>query len=356
MRIVEITVTRTNSPKVKPDESSLVFGHEFTDHMFVMDYKEGQGWYDPRIVPYGPLTLDPSTMVFHYGQETFEGLKAYKAEDGTIQLFRPKDNIRRMNQSNDRLCIPAIDEDLFLEAIKAVVKIDEDWIPTSPGTSLYIRPFVIATDPFIGVKPSSTYMLMIILSPVGSYYKEGLNPTKIYVEDKYVRAVPGGTGYAKTGANYAASLKAQVEAHEKGYSQVLWLDGIERKYIEEVGTSNAFFKVDGKVYTAPLQGSILGGITRNTSMELLKSWGVEVIEESFTIDDVIRWHQEGKLEEAFATGTAAVISPIGILGWKGNDIQINNQEIGEISQKLYDTITAIQNGKEKDSFDWIVKM
>ncbi|WP_113921835.1 branched-chain amino acid aminotransferase [Alkalibaculum bacchi] len=356
MRIVEITVTRTNSPKVKPDESSLVFGHEFTDHMFVMDYKEGQGWYDPRIVPYGPLTLDPSTMVFHYGQETFEGLKAYKAEDGTIQLFRPKDNIRRMNQSNDRLCIPAIDEDLFLEAIKAVVKIDEDWIPTSPGTSLYIRPFVIATDPFIGVKPSSTYMLMIILSPVGSYYKEGLNPTKIYVEDEYVRAVPGGTGYAKTGANYAASLKAQVEAHKKGYSQVLWLDGIERKYIEEVGTSNAFFKVDGKVHTAPLQGSILGGITRDTSIELLKSWGIEVIEEPFTIDDVMRWHQEGKLEEAFATGTAAVISPIGILGWKGNDIQINNQEIGKISQKLYDTITEIQNGKEKDTFDWIVRV
>lgn len=353
---MEITVTRTNSPKVKPDESSLVFGHEFTDHMFVMDYKEGQGWYDPRIVPYGPLTLDPSTMVFHYGQETFEGLKAYKAEDGTIQLFRPKDNIRRMNQSNDRLCIPAIDEDLFLEAIKAVVKIDEDWIPTSPGTSLYIRPFVIATDPFIGVKPSSTYMLMIILSPVGSYYKEGLNPTKIYVEDEYVRAVPGGTGYAKTGANYAASLKAQVEAHKKGYSQVLWLDGIERKYIEEVGTSNAFFKVDGKVYTAPLQGSILGGITRDTSIELLKSWGIEVIEEPFTIDDVMRWHQEGKLEEAFATGTAAVISPIGILGWKGNDIQINNQEIGKISQKLYDTITEIQNGKEKDTFDWIVRV
>lgn len=353
---MEITVTRTNSPKTKPDENSLIFGHEFTDHMFIMDYKEGQGWYDPRIVPYGPLTLDPSTMVFHYGQETFEGLKAYKAEDGTIQLFRPKDNIKRMNQSNDRLCIPAIDEELFLEAIKAIVKIDEDWIPTSPGTSLYIRPFVIATDPFIGVKPSSTYMFMIILSPVGSYYKEGLNPTKIYVEDEYVRAVPGGTGYAKTGANYAASLKAQVEAHKKGYSQVLWLDGIERKYIEEVGTSNAFFKVDGKVYTAPLQGSILGGITRDTSIKLLKSWGIEVVEESFTIDDVIEWHKEGKLEEAFATGTAAVISPIGMLGWKGNDIQINNQQIGEISQKLYDTITAIQNGKEKDTFDWIVRI
>ena len=356
MMIVEIIVTRTNSPKTKPDENSLVFGHEFTDHMFIMDYKEGQGWYDPRIVPYGPLALDPSTAVFHYGQETFEGLKAYKAQDATIQLFRPKDNIKRMNQSNDRLCIPSIDEDLFLQAIKAVVKIDEDWIPTSPGTSLYIRPFVIATDPFIGVKPSSTYMLMIILSPVGSYYKEGLNPTKIYVEDEYVRAVPGGTGYAKTGANYAASLRAQVEAHEKGYSQVLWLDGIERKYIEEVGTSNAFFKVDGKVYTPPLQGSILGGITRDSSIELLKSWGVEVIEEPFTIDDVIRWHQEGKLEEAFATGTAAVISPIGILAWKGKDIQINNQEIGPISQKLYDTITAIQNGKEKDLFDWIVRM
>lgn len=356
MRIVEISITKTNLPKAKPDESSLVFGHEFTDHMFVMDYKEGQGWDDPRIIPYGPLTLDPSTMVFHYGQETFEGLKAYKAEDGTIQLFRPKDNIKRMNQSNDRLCIPAIDEDFFLEAIKTLVKVDEDWIPTSPGTSLYVRPFVIATDPFIGVKPSSTYKFMIILSPVGSYYKEGLNPTKIYVEDEYVRAVPGGTGYAKTGANYAASLKAQVEAHEKGYSQVLWLDGIERKYIEEVGTSNAFFKVDGKVYTAPLQGSILGGITRDTSMKLLKSWGVEVVEEPFTIDDVVNWHKEGKLEEAFATGTAAVISPIGILGWKGNDMEINNQEIGQISQKLYDTITAVQSGKEKDEFDWIVKL
>lgn len=353
---MEISITKTERPKAKPDESTLVFGHDFTDHMFIMDYTEGKGWHDPRIVPYGPLTFEPSTMVFHYAQETFEGLKAYKTAQGDVQLFRAKDNIARLNKSNEAMCIPTLNEDDVMQAITTVVKVDEDWIPNSEGTSLYIRPFVIATDPFVGVKPSSTYKFMIILSPVGAYYKEGLNPTKIYVEDKYVRAVPGGIGFAKTGANYAASLKAQVEAAKRGYSQVLWLDGIERKYVEEVGTSNAFFKVDGKIITAPLQGSILSGITRDTSIKLLKSWGVEVIEEPFTIQQVSDWHAKGLLQEAFATGTAAVISPIGVLGWKGKDMEINNSKIGEISQRLYDTITQIQNGEVEDSFNWITKL
>ena len=350
---MEISIKKTMTPKVKPDERSLVFGHEFTDHMFIMDYAEGKGWHDPRIVPYGPLSLDPSTMVLHYAQETFEGLKAYKTAKGDVQLFRAKDNIARLNQSNERVCIPTLCEEDVMQAIKTIVKVDEDWIPEAQGTSLYIRPFVIATDPFIGVKTSSTFKFMIILSPVGAYYKEGLNPTRIYVEEHYVRAVSGGTGQAKTGGNYAASLKAQVEAAQKGYSQVLWLDGIERKYVEEVGTSNAFFKVDEKIYTAPLEGTILSGITRDTSLKLLKSWGIDVIEERFTIQQVYDWHIQGRLKEVFATGTAAVISPIGALGWKGEDLIINNNEIGQISQKLYDTITQIQIGQLEDSFNWI---
>ncbi len=353
---MEISIKKTLTPKAKPDESSLVFGHDFTDHMFIMDYTEGKGWHDPRIVPYGPLTLDPSTMVFHYAQETFEGLKAYKTATGDIQLFRAKDNIARLNQSNERLCIPTLNEEDVMQAITTIVKVDAEWIPKADGTSLYIRPFVIATDPFIGVKTSSTFMFMIILSPVGTYYKEGLSPTRIYVEEQYVRAVPGGTGHAKTGGNYAASLKAQVEAAKKGYSQVLWLDGIERKYVEEVGTSNAFFKVDDRIYTAPLEGSILSGITRDTSLKLLKSWGMEVVEEQFTIQQVYDWHAQGRLKEAFATGTAAVISPIGVLGWKGKDMVINNNEIGETSQKLYDTITQIQNGQLQDSFHWTTNL
>lgn len=349
-------VVKTTSPKEKPDPNNLTFGTLFTDHMFVMDYEEGKGWYDPRIVPYGPIELDPSTMVFHYAQETFEGMKAYKTKDGKIQLFRPKKNIERMNISNDRICIPRIDEELMLEAIKAVVDIDNEWIPEAEGTSLYIRPFVIATDPFLGVRPSLTYKFMIILSPVGSYYKEGINPVKIYVEDKYTRAVKGGTGFSKTGGNYAASIKAQLEAKKKGYSQVLWLDGEEKKYVEEIGTSNAFFKIDGEVITAPLEGSILPGITRNSTIELLKSWGVKVSERRLTIEDVFKAHEEGKLEEVFATGTAAVISPVGELCWKGKAITINEGKIGETSQKIYDTITGIQSGKVEDTFEWIVEV
>ncbi|NTW72256.1 MAG: branched-chain amino acid aminotransferase [Eubacteriaceae bacterium] len=350
---MEIKITKTTKPKIKPDQSNLGFGNFFTDHMFIMDYSKEKGWYDPRIVPYGPLQMEPSSMVFHYAQETFEGLKAYKRDDGKIQLFRVKDNLKRLNISNERVCIPQLDEGDMLAAIKTLVKVDEDWIPSAKGTSLYIRPFVIATDPFLGVRPASTYKFMIILSPVGAYYKEGLNPVRIYVEDYYVRAVPGGTGYAKTGANYAASLKAQVEANKKGYSQVLWLDGIERKYIEEVGTSNAFFKIDGIIYTAPLEGSILSGITRDSSIKLMRDWGYEVVEKRMTIDELCQAYAENRLEEAFATGTAAVISPIGVLGWKEKDMIINEQKIGEVSQKLYDAITAIQNGTSEDKFGWI---
>jgi branched-chain amino acid aminotransferase len=353
---MNIKIVKNTNPKAKPDQNNLGFGNYFTDHMFIMDYTKGFGWHDPRIVPYGPLELEPSAMVFHYAQETFEGLKAYRTEEGNVQLFRVRDNLKRLNISNDRVCIPQIDEDVMFEAIKTLIKVDEDWIPSAPGTSLYVRPFVIATDPFLGVRPASTYKFMVILSPVGAYYKEGLNPTKIYVEDKYVRAVPGGIGFAKTGGNYAASLKAQVEANEKGYSQVLWLDGKERKYIEEVGTSNAFFKIDGKVYTAPLEGSILSGITRDSAIKLMKGWGYEVIEKRMTIQELKDLHEDGKLEEAFATGTAAVISPIGTLGWNGEDMIINRGEIGELSQKLYDSIASIQYGKSDDKFGWITKL
>lgn len=353
---MNISITRTKNPKVKPDESKLVFGQNFTDHMFIMNYEEGKGWFDPRVVPYGPLELDPSAMVLHYGQETFEGLKAYRTKDGTIQLFRVEENAKRLNISDEQVCIPYIEEEMIIEAIKTVVDVDRDWVPRAKGTSLYIRPFVIATEPSLGVKPSSKYMFIIILSPVGSYYKEGIQPTKIYVEDKYVRAVVGGLGTAKTGGNYAASLRAQLEAAQKGYSQVLWLDGKERKYVEEVGTSNAMFVVDGKVYTAPIAGSILAGITRDSAITLFKEMGVEVVEEKFTIEQVFQWHQEGRLTEAFATGTAAVISPIGQLGWKGNDIIINNFEIGEYSQKIYDLITGIQDGTIEDKHNWITKL
>ncbi|MBF7096427.1 branched-chain amino acid aminotransferase [Alkalibacter mobilis] len=351
--IVEITIIKNSNPKTKPDQNNLGFGNYFTDHMFVMDYSTEKGWFDPRIVPYGPLELEPSAMVFHYGQETFEGLKAYKNAEGKIQLFRVRDNLKRLNQSNERMCIPQIDEELMFQAIKKLIEVEKEWVPEAAGTSLYVRPFVIATDPFLGVRPASTYKFMVILSPVGAYYKEGLNPTKIFVEDQFVRAVPGGTGFAKTGGNYAASLKAQVEANKKGYSQVLWLDGKERKYIEEVGTSNAFFKIDGKIYTAPLEGSILSGITRDSAIKLLRDWGYEVIEQKITIDELVAYHNEGKLEEAFATGTAAVISPIGVLAFKGNDMVINDGKIGEASQRLYSEMTDIQYGKAEDKFGWI---
>lgn len=348
-------ITKTENPKKKPtDEKALGFGKIFTDHMFVMDYTEEKGWHDGRIIPYQNISLSPSSMIFHYGQQMFEGLKAYKGSDGKVRLFRPDMNAKRANASNKRLCIPEIPEELFIEACKAVVKVDEEWIPTSQGTSLYIRPFVISTEEFLGVAPSKTYMFIIILSPSGPYYAKGLEPVGIRIEDNYVRAVRGGMGFAKTGGNYAVSLAAQVDAYAEGYSQVLWLDGVERKYIEEVGAMNIFFKIDGKIFTPMLNGSILPGITRNSVIEICKSWGFDVIEKKISAEELVQAQKSGKLEECFGTGTAAVISPVGKLSYKDDAMLINENKIGDLSQKLYDTITSIQFGKCEDKFNWTV--
>ncbi|MBU5331914.1 branched-chain amino acid aminotransferase [Anaerocolumna aminovalerica] len=355
--MLDIRIERTTTPKELPKaDNPLKFGTIFTDHMFLMNYETGKGWHDARIVPYQSLCLDPSAMVFHYGQEMFEGLKAYKTEEGKTLLFRPNKNIERANQSNRRLCIPEIPEEDFLDALKAIVKTDEAWIPTKPGTSLYIRPFVIATDPYLGVRPSDTYLFIIILSPVGAYYPEGLDPVKIWIEDEYVRAVRGGIGEAKTGGNYVASLKSQVKAHQEGYSQVLWLDGVERKYIEEVGAMNIFFKIDGTVITPQLNGSILPGVTRDSVINLCKAWGLPVEERKISIDEIYEAYKNGKLEEIFGTGTAAVISPVKELRWENHIMQVGDGQIGEYSQKFYDTITGLQLGKIQDTFNWTVEV
>lgn len=353
----EIKIERTKNPKAKPqDESKLGFGQIFTDHMFLMNYDEGEGWHNPRIVPFGPIELSPAAMCLHYGQEVFEGMKAYRGPNGKPLLFRPEKNMARLNLSNERLCIPLIDEAFCVEAIKTLVKVDEDWIPKSEGTSLYIRPFIFGIDPHVGVHPAHHLIFCVICSPVGAYYPEGLNPVKIYVEQKYVRAVRGGMGFTKTAGNYAASLKAQDEAEKQNYTQVLWLDGVERKYIEEVGTMNVFFVIGDEVVTPALQGSILGGITRLSTIELLRSWGYNVSERRISIDEVAKAYDEGKLVESFGTGTAAVISPIGELKWGDKIMTINNGKIGEISQKLYDNLTGIQWGKIEDKFGWVVEV
>ena len=349
----QIRIELTKNPKPKPaDESKLGFGSIFTDHMFLMNYDEGQGWHYARIVPYGPLELDPAAMVLHYGQSVVEGMKAYRTAEDKILLFRPDKNMARLNVSNDRLCIPKIDEEFAKEAIAKLVSIDRDWVPRSEGTSLYIRPFIFGTDAHVGVHPAHHLLFVVICSPVGAYYPEGLNPVKIYVEKNYVRAVKGGMGFTKTAGNYAASLKAQDEAEKQHYTQVLWLDGVERKYIEEVGTMNVFFKIDGEVITPALQGSILSGITRMSSIEIMRSWGMKVTERQISIDELAAAAAEGRLEEAFGTGTAAVISPIGELKWGDDIMKINNGKIGPVSQKLYDTLTGIQWGKLPDTMGW----
>ncbi|WP_041668186.1 branched-chain amino acid aminotransferase [Acetobacterium woodii] len=353
---MEIKIVKTVNPKKKPEEDSLIFGVEFTDYMFELDYTEGIGWHDAVIKPYGPIEIMPSAMVLHYAQEVFEGLKAYKTPNGEVQLFRPEENFKRMNRSNERMCIPQIDEDFLLEALKQLIKMDESWIPQSPGTSLYIRPFVFATDPFIGVRVSKRYKFMIIMSPVGSYYKGGMVPSRIYVESDYARTVRGGTGEAKCGGNYAGGLAAQEKVHGMGFEQILWLDGEKRQYIEEVGTSNVFFLIDGVFVTPSLEGTILNGITRKSVIDLLKHWGETVQERRITIDELYEAYQQGKIKEAFATGTAAVISPIGTLGWKDTEMVFNNGEIGEYSQKIYDTLYGVQTGKLEDPLNWIEKI
>ena len=353
----DIRIELTKTPKAKPtDETKLGFGHIFTDHMFAMNYDTGEGWHDARIVPFDNISLSPAAMCLHYGQEIFEGLKAYRTADGTIQLFRPDENYKRMNNSADRMVIPKIDEEFMIEATKKLVEIEKDWVPHTDGASRYIRPFIFATDPYVGVRPADHYLFLIILSPSGAYYSTGLNPVKIYVEQKYVRAVRGGTGFAKTAANYAISLKGQDEAHEQDYEQVLWLDGVEQKYIEEVGSMNIFFVIDGEVITPELTGSVLPGITRKSALEVCKSKGIKATERRITIEEVAKAYDEGKLDEVFGTGTAAVISPVGHLKWGDKIMTINNNEIGPISQMLYDTMTGIQWGKIPDEFGWTVKI
>lgn len=349
----QIEIIRTQNPKPKPqDETKLGFGNYYTDHMFTMEYKKGEGWHNPRIVPFGNISLSPAAMCLHYGQEVFEGLKAYRTADDDILLFRPEKNMERLNLSNDRLCIPEIDEAFVLHAIKELISIDQDWVPHAQDTSLYIRPFIFATNPCIGVMPAEELMLMVILSPVGAYYPEGLAPVKIYVEDKYVRAVPGGMGYAKTGGNYAVSLKAQAEVEDDGYSQVLWLDGHEHKYVEEVGSMNIFFVFEDEIVTPALQGSILGGITRLSVIELLKSWGMNMVERAISIDEIIDGAKSGRLKEVFGSGTAAVISSVGELAYKREKLAIGTGDTGELTHRLYDALTGIQWGRLEDEHSW----
>jgi len=354
---MNIRICRTNSPKAKPeDESNLGFAKKFSDHMFLMDYTEGKGWFDPRIVPYGPFTLDPATVVFHYAQEIFEGMKAYRTASGEIQLFRPDCNANRFIDGCDRMGVPPIPAEDFLEAVNALVKVDEDWVPHADGTSLYIRPFIIATDVGLGVHASKNYIFCIIVAPSGAYYPEGINPVKIYVEDEYIRAAPGLTGAVKCGGNYAASIKAGELANQRGYTQVLWLDGVEKKYVEEVGSMNIMFKIDGKIYTAACTGTVLPGVTRRSILELCREWGYEVIEGKIAIADIMEAGRQGKLEEVFGTGTAAVVSPVKELTWLGEDIIIGDGGIGPLTQKLYDTLTDIQWGRVPDTRGWTVKV
>ena len=352
--MLQITTQRTTTPKAKPDESNLGFGVHYTDHMLIIDHDEEQGWHDARIVPYQPLELDPAAMVFHYAMESFEGLKAYRTPDGSIQLFRPDKNAQRMINTNHRMCLPSLPVEDFVQAVKAIVSFDQDWVPHAEGTSLYIRPFVIATEPHLGVRTSRTHKFIIVCSPVGAYYSTGINPVKIFVEDEYTRACPGGTGFTKCGGNYAASIKAGELAEEQGYAQVLWLDGVEKKYVEEVGSMNIMFKIDGKVYTAATVGTVLPGVTRRSCIELLKDWGYDVIEGKLAIADIMQAAREGKLEEVFGTGTAAVVSPVKELVWKGEHAYIGDGKIGPVTQKLYDTMTGMQWGKIPDTKGWIV--
>ncbi len=353
---MEIKIVKTENHKVMPPESELGFGKVFSDHMFVMDYEAGRGWYDARIVPFAPIAIHPASTVLHYGSEIFEGLKAYRAENGDIQLFRPMENVRRMNNSADRMCLPTIPEEDMLEAIKAFVDVERDFVPYSFGTSLYLRPFMFGNDESLGVHTVKRATFMIIASPSGSYYKEGINPVKIMIESEDVRAVKGGTGEAKCGGNYAASNRAGEKAAKRGYSQVLWLDGVHRKYIEEVGAMNVMFKIDGEIVTPALSGSILPGITRKSCIEVLRSKGYKVSERLISVDELISACKEGRLEEAWGTGTAAVVSPIGRLMYEDVEYDVNGGKIGNTTQDLYDTLTGIQWGKIEDSFGWICKI
>jgi len=352
----EIRHTRTETPLARPDESSLSFGKVFTDHMFLMDYEEGRGWHDPRVVPYAPFSMDPATSVLHYGQAVFDGLKAFRGADGTIRLFRAERHARRLNKSCAALCIPEMDEGLIQRSFEAIVAADHDWVPSAPGTSLYIRPTVIATEVMLGVHPARRYSYFIICSPVGAYYKEGVKPVRILVSDNHVRAVQGGLGEAKTAANYAASLSAQMEAERAGYTQVLWLDGVERKWIDEVGTMNIMMRIGDEVITPPLAGTILDGVTRNSILTLMRDWGLRVSERKISIDEVMAAGRDGTLREMWGTGTAAVVSPVGELGYRGERLVVGDGGTGELTRKLYDAIVGIQYGRSNDAHGWTTEV
>jgi branched-chain amino acid aminotransferase len=357
--IMEIKVIKASPEKrkAKPaDESRLGFGKIFSDHFFTMSYHAGRGWHDPLIEPYRSLQLDPTAMCLHYAQEIFEGMKAYRGKGGAIFLFRPMENIRRMNVSAERLCMPQLDEALFVEALKKLILIDKEWIPHGSGTSLYIRPTMIATEPALGVHPAREYLFFIILCPVGAYYPEGFAPTKIYVTEEYCRSVPGGTGHCKAGGNYASSLYASELANKLGYTQVLWLDAIERKYVEEVGTSNMFFVIGDELITAPLQGTILPGVTRDSVIQLAKSWGVKVAERRLSMDEIMVAIKDGTLKEAFASGTAAIVSPVGQLCYRGKEFSISGGKTGKLTDRLYNEILQIQYGQKDDPFGWRIKI
>ncbi len=351
-----IRITRATTLKKKPKDGELGFGQIFTDHMFLADFQEEKGWYDPRVEPYGPIPMDPAAAVLHYAQAVFDGLKAFRGVDGKVRLFRPDKHVERMNNSARRLCIPPLDPEMALASIVALVGLDRDWVPRTVGTSLYVRPTVIANEAFLGVRPARSYIYYVILSPVGAYYPEGMAPVKIRVEEKYVRAVEGGLGAAKTGANYAASLMAGEEAKHSGYTQVLYLDGVHRRYLDEVGTMNMMVKIGDEVITPPLSGTILAGVTRDSVLTLLRDWGIRATERPIGIDEVVAAHKGGTLAEAWGTGTAAVISPVGELAYRGEKMVIGGGQIGPLTQRLYDAIVGIQYGKTPDPHNWTVEV
>ena len=353
---VALEKVKTDKLKEKPLADNLGFGVHFTDHMFMMKWDTENGWHDSKICPYQNFTMDPASMVFHYGQAIFEGLKAYRGKDDQLFLFRPKDNFERMNNSALRMCMPEISAEKMVKVLRALLYLEKDWVPRAQGATLYIRPTMIGVEPTLGVKPSKVYYFYIIMCPVGAYYAEGCNPTKIYVSDEYVRAVKGGVGNVKTAGNYAASLYMSEIAKKAGCTQVLWLDACEHKYIEEVGTSNIFFKIEDQLITPPLEGSILGGLTRDSVLKLASSWGVDVAERPISIDEILEANESGRLREVFGSGTAAVISPVGELFYKNTSHVINKGQTGELSARLFKELQAIQYGHQKDPFDWVVSV
>lgn len=349
-----ISVTRASAPRELPPVDKLGFGQYFTDHMFLMDWDRSHGWHDPRIVPYGPISLDPAAAVLHYGQELFDGFKAFRGDDDVVRLFRPDRHWKRMRDGAVRLCMPPVDEMLAHAGLVELIRIDRRWVPQAPGTALYARPVVIATEPFLGVRPAERYLFFLILSPVGAYYAEGMNPVRIWVEREHSRAARGGLGATKTGANYAASLYSAFEAKKRGFAQVLWLDAAEHEYLEEVGTMNLFLRIGDEVVTPPLGGTILPGVTRDSVITLLGDWGIRVTERRIGLSEVVAAHRSGALKEVFGTGTAAVISPVGELATDGERIIVGGGKIGELSARLYDEITGLQRGTRPDRHGWLV--